>query len=200
MQHIIIKKIFTVLLFAAILVSGAATPLEADIYRYIDKNGVHHFTNTPTSAVYSVYFKIAPEMFSKQYSPDRYNHIITQASRTHGIDVPLIKAVIKVESNFNPRAISKAGARGLMQIMPTNYRALQIQDPFDPHQNIMGGARYLRTLLNRFDGNIQFALAAYNAGPTSVARHNKIPPNKETREFVRKVMKYYSVFKREMKM
>ena len=167
-----------------------------------------HFTNTPTSSKYKPYKwgKTKPSRWRKaqrltrSYSTDRYNQIISKASEKHGVDYPLLKAIIKVESNFNPTAVSRAGAAGLMQIMPENYRALRIQDPFDPTQNIMGGARYFKQLLNRFDGNIRFALAAYNAGPTSVSRLKRIPPIKETTQFIRKVMKYYNYFQKEMNM
>jgi soluble lytic murein transglycosylase-like protein len=197
-----VKTICSGFLLTVIFVSSTVLPLDADIYRYIDKNGVQHFSNTPTSPLYRVYIRSrsSRSRFSNVYSPDHYNHIITKASKTYGIDVPLIKAVIKVESNFNPKAISKAGARGLMQIMPTNFKALRIRDPFDPDQNIMGGASLLKELLIRFDGNVHFALAAYNAGPASVDRLKQIPPIKETREFVRKVMEYYSYFKKQTRM
>ncbi len=194
------KTISSGFLLAVILISWTATPLNADIYRYIDKDGVHHFSNTPTSPRYRVYLKTPRNTFLKQYSHDRFNHIIVKASKRFGVDVPLIKAIIKVESNFNPEAVSKAGASGLMQIMPTNFRALRIQDPFDPHQNIMGGALYLKELLDRFDGNVHFAVAAYNAGPASVDRLKRIPPIQETKEFVRKVMEFYSFFKKQTHM
>jgi len=182
---------------------STVTPLSAEIYRYIDRNGVRHFTNTPTSSKFKRYIWGKPKQylwrkaqrFYRSYSADQYNQIISRASLKHGIDFPLLKAIIKVESNFNPKAVSKAGARGLMQIMPNNFTSLRINNPFDPTQNIMGGASYFRQLLDRFEGNIHFALAAYNAGPKRVDRFNSVPPIRETQEYVRKVMKYYYYFK-----
>jgi soluble lytic murein transglycosylase-like protein len=106
----------------------------------------------------------------------------------------LLKALIKTESDFDPRAVSKAGAMGLMQIMPENIRRLEIKDPFDPKDNVMGGARYLKQLINRFNGKLHLALAAYNAGPGVVEKYQRIPPFQETENFVKQVMEYYSIF------
>ena len=106
----------------------------------------------------------------------------------------MIKALIKVESDFNTRAVSRSGALGLMQIMPENVKAFRIFDPFDPRDNIIGGARYLKTLLDRFEGKLPLALAAYNAGPKVVERYRNIPPIKETEDYVKKVMKYYYLY------
>jgi soluble lytic murein transglycosylase len=102
---------------------------------------------------------------------------------------------MKAESGFNPKAISKKGAKGLMQIMPSNFRALGIKDPFNPRESIMGGALYLRQMLDRFNGEVHLALAAYNAGPDSVDRSGGIPPIRETENYVNKVMKYYKIFR-----
>ena len=133
----------------------------------------------------------------KSYTPDRYDHLITVASEKHGIAFPLLKALIKIESDFNPWAVSPAGAKGLMQIMPENIKILQIKDPFDPWENIMGGSRYLKELLRRFDGELSLALAAYNAGPNVVERYQNIPPFQETEDFVKKVMEHFSLLSRE---
>lgn len=121
-------------------------------------------------------------------SENRYETII--ASHKHHLDPKLITAVIKAESNFNPRAVSGAGAQGLMQLMPGTARLLGVSNPFDPAENIRGGVEYLRAQLLRF-GRIDFALAAYNAGPEAVARHGGIPPYRETREYVQKVLRLY---------
>jgi soluble lytic murein transglycosylase-like protein len=109
----------------------------------------------------------------------------------------LLKAVIKAESNFDPSAVSRMGAQGLMQIMPETCGELGVSNPFDPRENINGGARYLRRLLTTFDGRLPLALAAYNAGPEAVARCNGIPSFRETQEFVRSVMNYYHAFRKE---
>jgi soluble lytic murein transglycosylase len=130
------------------------------------------------------------------YTINQYDHLITGASKKQEVSFALLKALIKTESNFNPKAVSRAGAIGLMQIMPANLKDLNIQDPFDPQENIMGGARYLKRLIKRFNGELPLALAAYNAGPTVVERYQGIPPIKETQGFVDKVLKYYAMYRR----
>ena len=123
------------------------------------------------------------------------HQIILRAASRHKVDPALVKAVIRAESGYNPMAVSKKGARGLMQIMPQNYQALNIKDPFDPHQNIMGGTRYFRTLYDRYDGKLALTLSAYNAGPTVVDRYQRIPPIPETERYVEKVMRFYRHYK-----
>lgn len=105
--------------------------------------------------------------------------------------------MIKVESDFNPRAVSRVGATGLMQIMPANFSQLRIRDPYNAYENIMGGTLYLKQLLNRFDGNLILALAAYNAGPTAVVRYNNVPPYTETMDFIKRVLKYNHIYRKE---
>lgn len=186
-----IKNVFKcVVLTFVILVFWGGNP-QADIYTYIDENGVKHFTDSPSKEEMVLYIKKGPEESTSQiYSSDQFNDIIMKASREHGVAYSLIKALIKVESNFNPQAISRMGAKGLMQIMPKNMKELNISDPFDPYENIMGGTLYIRKMLNRFEGKLVLALAAYNAGPTVVEKYNNIPPYNETRHFVDKVIKY----------
>ena len=117
-----------------------------------------------------------------------YERFIEEAAALYGISADLVRAVIQTESNFNPRAVSRAGARGLMQLTPVTLRELKMKiDPFDPRQNILAGTKYLSMLLDRFEGNVPLALASYNAGPTAVRRHRGIPPYKETRGYVKKV-------------
>jgi soluble lytic murein transglycosylase-like protein len=117
-----------------------------------------------------------------------YERFIAEAATLYDVSADLVRAVIQTESNFNPRAVSRAGARGLMQLTPVTLRELKVKiDPFDPRANILAGTKYLSLLLDRFDGDVRLALASYNAGPTAVRRHGGIPPFKETRGYVRKV-------------
>ena len=183
-----------------IVLLAALFPLaaSADIYMFVDREGVVHFTNVPTAtdSDYRVYIKESSQFSPGLYSPDRYDPYIREASELYGLSYPLLKAIIKAESDFNPRAVSRKGALGLMQLMPENVKRLKINDPFDPWQNIMGGARYFRQMLDRFKGKLSLSLAAYNAGPTTVERYdNQIPPYKETENYVEKVMRFYYSYK-----
>jgi soluble lytic murein transglycosylase len=176
---------------------AVATPLYADIYVYVDDAGVLHFTNVPTSSKsynYKVYIKETPKKPLESYNENLYDHVISEASHTHGVPFSLLKALIKTESDFNPWAVSSAGARGLMQLMPENIKTFKIKNPFDPRENVMGGTRFLKQLIDRFNGKLPLALAAYNAGPGVVEKYQRIPPFKETENFVKEVMKYYSLF------
>jgi soluble lytic murein transglycosylase len=195
------KSLSICYLFALILALIVTTTVctYADIYLYIDADGIMHFTNTPTASDrdYRVYIKekstYRPSSF---YSSDKYDDLITQASKQYGVDSRLVKAIIKAESDFNPKAVSKKGAMGLMQIMPENFQHLDIQDPFNPRENILGGTRYFKYLYDRFDGKLALSLAAYNAGPTAVDNYNKnIPPYRETEQYVQRVLAYYRNYK-----
>ena len=169
--------------------------VSADIYRYVDNDGVYHFTNVRTNVHYTLYIK-TPRRTPSAYIKE-YEGIIVQASRRFGVDASLVKAVIKAESDFDHRAVSSKGAKGLMQLMPQTSDAMAVENPFDPEENIFGGTRYLSLLLERFDNDKKLALAAYNAGPEKVEANNGIPPIPETEGFVEKVLNYYQTYNTE---
>jgi soluble lytic murein transglycosylase len=190
-----IKYMGITICYTLILLFSAALTAYGDIYRYIDENGVMHFTNTPTSSNQN--FKLflrEKQKTNLRYSTKKYDNIIADASQQYGVAFPLLKAIIKAESGFDPRAVSKKGAKGLMQIMPQNFKLLGIKDPFDPSQNIHAGARYFKQMYDRF-GKLALSLAAYNAGPKAVERYKTVPPYEETEEYVKRVLKFYHSYK-----
>ncbi len=166
--------------------------IEADIYKFRDKNGVWHFTNIRSDPRYRLYIRtggIKGKQYIKKYKP-----IIQKAAEQFDVDPHLIKAIIKAESYFDPNAISKSGAQGLMQLMPSTADDMRVNNPFDPEENILGGTRYLSLLLKRFKQDKRLAIAAYNVGPKIVEKHNSVPLIPQTRRFVERVMKYYTEF------
>lgn len=183
--------------------SAVPFPAAADIYQWTDADGVVHFSTTKNGAA-KVYLKtggggggvragvvpFAPQDRDlTRYS--RYDEHIRQAAALYQIPEQLVRAVIKVESDYDPRAVSSAGARGLMQLMPETAERLGVKDINDPRENIFGGVRYLRLLANMFNGNLDFTVAGYNAGENAVIQHNGIPPYAQTRDYVVKVNKFY---------
>ena len=169
-------------------------PALADIYRFRDERGIWHFSNIKSDSRYKIYIRTYDG--SKpvtQYIKD-YDDIIHKASKRYGVDVSLIKAVIKAESDFNQHAVSNKGAQGLMQLMPGTADAMDVDDPFDAKDNIHGGTRYLSLMLERFKNDMRLALAAYNAGPERVAEYRGVPPYQETKTFIDRVLNYYRQF------
>ena len=127
-----------------------------------------------------------------------FHPIILQVASRHDIDPALVKAIIMAESGYNPNAVSKRGAKGLMQLMPSTAEALGVEDAFNPEQNISGGVRYFKRLVNRFDGDVKLALAAYNAGSKIVRHYQGVPPFKSTHYYIEKVFRYYELYKGQM--
>jgi soluble lytic murein transglycosylase-like protein len=186
----------------AILVVTAWPSQAADIYIIEHANGTVSFTDTPEHGGYSLFDVDGPAPTPRMVNPiafpllDSFDLLILEAADQTGLHPALIKAVCLAESGMNSNAVSSAGAQGLMQLMPPTAAALAVTDPFDPEQSIMGGARYLAAQLETF-GDVRKALAAYNAGPGNVRKYNGIPPFKETRDYVVKVMDLYRYFRYE---
>jgi soluble lytic murein transglycosylase-like protein len=177
----------------------------ADIYRYVDKDGVIHFSNVTRRGKVVAKGKARPNLAAGAPSvasasgpaktSDEYDAYIREAASLYQIPEALVRAVIRVESNFDPRAISRANAQGLMQLIPATAERMLVTDPFDARQNVLGGTRYLRVLANLFNGNLQLTLAAYNAGEGAVIKYNGIPPYEETQAYVVKVLEYYDLYR-----
>ena len=140
------------------------------------------------------YLTLTPK--EKKVSVSTYDHWIRAACRRYSLDPALVKAVIHAESKFDPLAVSPKGAVGLMQIDPVTAKELGIKDPFNPKHNIDGGVRYLKELLNTFEGDQKLALAAYNAGPSQVHRHNGVPPFKNTKKYIKQVFRYLTYYQK----
>jgi soluble lytic murein transglycosylase-like protein len=203
-RHAASETAWLVVAFATALPVTAAADT---IYSYVDAEGVVHFSTKPSAPNAKLYIKSEPKNpapgavrsgvvpFSPQdrdasrYS--RYDEHIRQAATLYQIPEQLVRAVIKVESDYDPRAVSYAGARGLMQLMPETAERLGVKDINDPRENIFGGVRYLRLLANMFNGDLDFTVAAYNAGENAVIQHGGIPPYAQTRDYVVKVTKFY---------
>ncbi len=166
------------------------------VYRYVDERGVVHLTDVPADDRYQP-VRITPRGLrvgaARRGDPNAFDGLIVHTARRHGVPPALVKAVVRVESAFDPLAISRKGAMGLMQLMPGTARHLGVRDAFRADQNIAGGTRYLRRMVDRYRNWI-LALAAYNAGPRAVDRHRGVPPYRETRRYVRKVLHYYRVY------
>ena len=200
------------LAFALALLANPASAA-ADILRCTGPDGTVHYTNVrpPGPAGRSCRVVVqerrqGPARSSasrdrvpaRDRSPDRYSRYdayIREAAGLYQLPEAFIRAVMRVESDFNHDVVSSAGAMGLMQLMPRTAAAMGVRDPFDPRQNIFGGARYLRILANKFNGDLVLTVAAYNAGDGAVVRHRGVPPYEETRRYVQRVLTYYYAFR-----
>jgi hypothetical protein len=188
-------------LIAGIPIAGPA--MAGSVYKYIDDQGVMHFSDAPVDARFSRVkiqygngITITPPSHARGPSKGDFDGIILRAAGRHGVRPALVKAVIAAESNFQPDAVSHVGAQGLMQLMPGTARELGVDRPFGVVENIDGGVRYLRAMLDRY-GDVSRALAAYNAGPTAVDRYGGIPPYRETQAYVKRVLEYYRGYRAE---
>lgn len=183
---------------------------EADIYSFIGKDGVVHFTNRPRPGRHwKRVLKTGPGKAGavhaersrqrSKLSPARYSQFddpIRQAAVLYHIPESLVRAMIHVESDYSPTAVSRVGARGLMQLMPATAKGMGVVDAFDARQNIFGGTRYLRILANRFSGDLVLTIAGYHAGPGAIAKYDGVPPYRTTQSYVRMVLKQYRKYRR----
>lgn len=195
---------------ALVVVLGLAHPENAfaqqrPLYRHVDENGVIHFTNVPSSGDYKrVYIKPQGLVSGRGHlrrppRVSRYDTLIARAAMAYRLEPALVKAVIAAESNFDPSARSHKGAQGLMQLMPKTASLMGVEDAYRPEENVLGGSRYLREMLTRYDDDVKWALAAYNAGPTAVERYGGIPPYEETQKYVERVLHYYRGYHRDFR-
>jgi len=183
---------------ACIAFASLIAPARADIYRYEDGEGIIHFTDAPTDKRFKIFMRDLKKdrqlrtklQLSRSVNPAEYETIIKSCADKYGVSASLIKAVIHAESGYNPNAVSQKGASGLMQLMPETARSLKVSNSFDPRDNVEGGVKYLRFLLDTFHGDVSLALAAYNAGLNKVAKFGGIPPYTETRTYVNRVLSY----------
>lgn len=187
----------TLCLATFVTVSGVA---QADIFSFTDERGVAHFSNVPNDARYAVLIRTAPAVTQAGAKVDarllakaaEFDAFIAAAAAATAVEPELLQAVIVVESGFDPTAVSPRGARGLMQLMPATAQAYGVVDAADPAQNVAGGARYLRALIDRYENDLELALAAYNAGEGAVRRFGgRVPPYRETRDYVPRVLQIY---------
>jgi len=181
---------------------NAPCPAKADIYRYVDEDDIVHFTDAPTDKRFKVFMRDLKKdkelrtklKYASSVNPAEFEQLIRTCSEKYGVNQCLVKAVIHAESGYNPNAVSSKGASGLMQLMPGTAKSLKVADRFNPKDNVEGGVKYLRFLLDTFKGDVSLAVAAYNAGLSKVAKYGGIPPYNETRTYVNWVLSYMKTY------
>jgi soluble lytic murein transglycosylase-like protein len=199
---------YSILLLLFLTIFVCSGPASAGIYRYEDENGNVYFTNCPRDASYKLFIResredvdgTAPQENGAPPPPisttsNEYDALIREFARKYEVDAALIKAIIRAESGFNPYAVSKKGARGLMQLMPQTAQRLNVNNSFNPRENIEGGTRHFKYLLGLFRSDLRLSLAAYNAGENLVLQSNSIPPYRETIDYIRKVLAFYQSYR-----
>jgi len=199
------QRAMGVLVATACLLGPALSHAGPPLYRYTSADGTVHFTNVPNNRKFHRVYLTArgleregPETMRSRPIPANpgYDDLIERAANAYDVAPALVKAVIAAESDFDPAATSHKGAQGLMQLMPATALGLGVSDPYSPRDNVLGGTRYLRELLDRY-GDLSRALAAYNAGPRAVDRYRGVPPYRETRQYVSRVLHYYRGYHRD---
>jgi soluble lytic murein transglycosylase-like protein len=195
---------YIIVLWICVCLFFLTTPSSAGIYRFVDEKGVVHFTNCPRDPKFKLYIRENKEdvgndnhSSSFRYIKDsnQYDSLISEFSKKYQVDFALIKAIIRTESGFNPMAVSRKGAKGLMQLMPETALRMNVSNIFNPRENIDGGVRYFKYLLSLFNDDLRLSLAAYNAGENVVAELRSIPPYRETADYVRRVLSYYQSYR-----
>ncbi len=196
------KYVVTLVIFFCLF--SLTSPSSAGIYRYVDENGVIHFTNCPRDPKFKLYIRESKEdvgddnnSSSVSYIKDsnQYDSLISEFSRKYQVDFALIKAIIRAESGFNPLATSRKGAKGLMQLMPETAQRVNVSNVFNPRENIEGGVRHFKYLLSLFNNDLRLSLAAYNAGENIVGELRSIPPYRETVDYVKRVLSFYQSYR-----
>jgi soluble lytic murein transglycosylase-like protein len=205
-----LRRIGILAAITAFLVSGPGLlpSARASIYAYTASDGTVNLSNVPADDRYELMVRAplaGPAVPEAGPPPPTiaqkalYNRVVDEVARTYGLDSALLHAVISVESRYKPKAVSRKGAAGLMQLMPAIARRYGVTDPMDPVQNLHGGAKHLRHLLKAYDNDVSLALAAYNSGETAVARHGRrIPPYRETTKYVPRVLGFYRKYRNEL--
>jgi soluble lytic murein transglycosylase-like protein len=197
MKYLVMLALFICLFFIT-------SPTSAGIYKYVDESGTIHFTNCPRDPKFKLYIRESKEdtgdennSSSISYIRDssQYDSLISELSRKYQVDFALIKAIIRAESGFNPFAVSRKGAKGLMQLMPETASRLNVSNVFNPKENIEGGVRHFKYLLSLFNDDLRLSLAAYNAGENLVSDLRSIPPYRETVDYVQRVLSFYQSYR-----
>lgn len=192
MLNRILRNLAIIMFVLVVQIFGSSAMIaSAAIYSYVDGDNVIHFTNVPTNNRYKPLFRDADSYNRSQIPPSKLQDKVYRIAQKYGVDPVLIMAMIKVESNFMPYAVSSAGAVGLMQLLPSTARHLNVGDLYTPNENIEAGVRYFKYLYTLFKGDYIKAIAAYNAGEQAVIKYNGIPPYPETQWYVTKVLKVF---------